>query len=517
MELKRGTRLKNRYEIVSVLGQGGFACTYKAIDNLVNRYVAVKVSENSLSHEARILKALHNVPHISHLYDSFTENGMHFIVMRLVSGQPLIEYQKKNGGTIPISMLKHLLPSLLITLDQMHAHGIIHRDISPGNLMIDEDNTLYLIDFGAATSLKESALKNLFTFNHKGLDAPEHLDAAAQGTWTDVFSLCATIVNLLTGKGIALPSDRQVFDPVPGMLTKCSLSTKMQNALIKGLSTDPSKRYQHVYDFANDFYGRDLQSSSLDNTYSVQYHARTDIGNRPVNQDNFMVDTLFSYAGEDCEIKGSIDCTSEELHAVALADGVASSSHGELASKAAIQAVSHFIERYQDCQDLPETLLDDFLDQVNEKIIFLGTKLGKTASTLSVFLWKNNQYFVANIGDSPVYRFSGGKLTCLTTAHTVAREKLSKGENITARDLHVLTSYLGKENTAGSQMASIRSGTIEKGDIFLICSDGISEVLTDDMKKKYMKKDGDKALHTIFHQAHKKQNMDNCTAILLKF
>lgn len=517
MELKLGTRLKNRYEIISILGQGGFACTYKAIDNLVNRYVAIKASENSLSHEVKILKALYNVPHISHLYDSFTENGTHFIVMRLVSGQPLLEYQKKNGGTIPISMLKQLLPSLLITLDQMHNHGIIHRDISPGNLIIDEDNTLYLIDFGAATSLKEAALKNLFTFNHKGLDAPEHLNLAAQGTWTDVFSLCATIVNLLTGEGIALPSDRQVFDPVPGVLTKCSLSTKMQNALMKGLSTDPAKRYQHVYDFANDFYGRDLQSSSLEKTYSVQYHARTDIGSRPVNQDNFMVDIFFAYAGEDCEIKGSIDCTSEELHAAALADGVASSNHGELASKAAIQAVSHFIERCRDNQDYSETLLDDFLDQVNEKIVFLGTKLGKTASTLSVFLWMNNQYFMANIGDSPIYRLSGGKLTCLTTAHTMAREKLLKGESIAARDLHTLIFYLGKENTAGSQMASIRSGTIEKGDIFLICSDGVSEVLTDDMIIKYMKKDGEKAIRTIFHRAHKKQNMDNCTAVILRF
>lgn len=517
MELKRGTRLKNRYEIIGVLGQGGFACTYKAIDNLVNRYVAIKASENSLSHEAKILKALHNIPHISHLYDSFTENGMSFIVMRLVTGRSLTDYQKERGGTISVNVLKQLLPSVLITLDQMHDHGIIHRDISPGNFIIDEENTLYLIDFGAATAIKESGLKNIFNFNHKGLDAPEHLNSAAQGAWTDVFSLCATIVYLLTGEGIALPEDRRVFDPVPGMLTRCSLPTRMQNALIKGLSLDPTKRYQSIHDFANDFYGKDMQSSSLEQVYSVHYHARTDIGTRPVNQDNFMIDMLFAYAGEDCEIKGYIDCNADELHAVALADGVASSNHGELASKAAIQAVSHFIDYYRDNQDLPQTLLEDFLDQVNEKIIFLGTKLGKTASTLSIFLWKNNQYFAANIGDSPIYKLSGGTLSCLTTAHTVARMKMAKGEMVTPKDLHALTSYLGKENAAGSQLATIRTGTIEKGDIFLICSDGISEVLTDDEKKKYMKKDGDKTIRTIFKHAHKKPDVDNCTAIILKF
>ncbi len=517
MELKNGTRLKNRYEIIGVLGQGGFACTYKAMDHLVNRYVAIKASENNLQHEAKILKALYNVPHISHIYDSFSENGINFIVMRLINGKSLTDYQKENGGTIPISELKQLLPSVLITLDQMHDHGIIHRDISPGNFILAEENTLYLIDFGAATALKESTLKNIFNFNHKGLNAPEHLDTAAQGPWTDVFSLCATIVYLLTGEGIALPKDRMVYDPVPGFLTRCSLPTKMQNALIKGLSLDPAKRYQTIHAFANDFYGRDLQVSSLDATYSVHYHARTDIGTRNVNQDNFMIDMLFAYAGEDCEIKGYIDCSTDELHAVALADGVASANHSELASKAAIQAVSHFIDYYRYNEDLPQNLLDDFLDQVNEKIIFLGSKLGKTASTLSVFLWKNNRFFAANIGDSPIYRLSNGKLTRLSTAHTVANDKLAKGEMVTAKDLHALTSYLGKENVAGSQMASIRSGTIEKGDIFLICSDGISEVLTDDEKKKYMKKDGDKTIRTIFKHANKKPNVDNCTAIILKF
>lgn len=517
MELKPGDRLKNRYEIVSTLGQGGFGCTYKAIDHLVNRFVAIKASENNLSHEAKILKALHNVPHISHIYDSFSENNLHFIVMRLITGKSLTAYKKENGDILPIDLLKKILPSALITLEQMHDRGIIHRDICPGNFIIDEDDTLHLIDFGAATAIKESSLRNLLTFNHKGLDAPEHLNATAQGPWTDVFSLCATLVFLLTKEGIPLPEDRVKYDPIPGMLLKCSLNQKVQNALIKGLSLDSSRRYQNIHDFAYDFYGRELQTSSLEKAYSVHYHAKTDIGTRAVNQDNFMVDQYFAYAGEDCELKGYIDCTEDELHVVALADGVASSHHGELASKAAIQAVSHFIDYYHFSQDLPENLLEDFLNQTNEKIIFLGSKLGKTASTLSIFLWKNNTFWVSNIGDSPIYRLQNGKLTCLTTAHTMANAKLAKGEQVSIKDLHTLTNYLGKENTAGSQMASLRTGAIEKGDIFLICSDGVSEVLTDIDKKKYMKKDGDKAMRAIFHRVHKHVNSDNCTAIILKF
>lgn len=518
MELKKGTRLKNRYEIVCLLGKGGFAETYKAIDNLVNRFVAIKISKQNLSHEAKILKELKNVPHICHIYDFFTDNGNYCLVMRLVSGISLSAYQKENGGTIDSGMLKELLPSALITLDQMHKHDIIHRDISPGNYILTDDNKLYLIDFGAATSIKHSLLKNHLVFNHKGLDSPEHNDMSSQGPWTDIYSLCATVYYLLTGEGIPAIEDRQMYDPIPSLLMKVSLSTKMQNAIIKGLSININKRQQSIPEFRDSFYGKEDNSTFIEKAYSVHYHARTDIGNRPVNQDNFMVDTLFSYAGEDCEIKGYINCNPDEFHVVALADGVASTNHGELASKATIQAVSHFIDSYKYSENLPENLLEEFLNQLNEKIIFLGKKLGKTASTITIFLWKNNTYYVANIGDSPAFLLSDKKrLQCLTVSHTLANQKISKGEMITSKDLHSLTLYLGKEKIAGSEMVSITSGTINAGDIFLICSDGIASTTTEEEKKKYMKQDGDKAIMSIFKRTHRQKNMDNCTAIILKF
>ena len=66
-------------------------------------------------------------------------------------------------------------------------------------------------------------------------------------------------------------------------------------------------------------------------------------------------------------------------------------------------------------------------------------------------------------------------------------------------------------------MASIKTGTINKGDIFLICSDGVSKSVTDSQKKRYMRKDGDAAIKKLFAKCGKKQNMDNCTAIILKF
>ncbi len=517
MEIKKGTRLKNRYEITELLGEGGFGKTYKAIDHLLNRFVAIKCSDKSLAHEAKILKALDNVPNISHRYDYFTSDKKHFLVMKLINGVSLSKYRNDCGGKISLDLLTKILPYILTTLDQMHERGIIHRDISPGNFLIDDEKRLFLIDFGTATSIREGSLRNNIIFSHLGLDAPESARADQQGPWTDIYSLCVTIIYLLTGEGIPLVIDRQIYDPVPSILTRLSLSSKMQNALMNGLALDRSKRYKSIQAFAKAFYGKDISVSTMDESYSVHYHARTDIGKRNVNQDNFMVDTLFQYGGEDCEIKGYIDCAKDEIHIAAIADGVASSNHGELASKAAIQALTHFVENYRNDEGLNENLIEEFLNQLNEKIIILSKKIGMTATTISILMWKNDKYCIANIGDSPVYKLSDDHLYKLSEEHVLSNEKLQAGLNVTTQDFHTLTRYLGKTNTAGSEMAYIRNGVIKKGDIFLICSDGISGITTDAEKRKYMKKDGDRAIREFYKCAHKHPAMDNCTAIILKF
>jgi len=516
MDIANGTRLKNRYEILSLIGKGGFGNIYKAVDHLLNRFVAIKCSEYSLDHEANILRALENVPHICSIYDYFVVDDVHYLVMKLIEERNMSEFRIESGGTIPSKILARMLPSAFIILDQMHDRGIIHRDISPGNFIITEDDTLYLVDFGAATSLNESGLKNKHTFRHKGLDSPEYNDMKSQGPWTDIYSICSTIVYLLTGEGVPKAGDRQMFDPVPSLLVGKSLSYRMQNALIKGLSLNVKFRYDSVREFATDFLGID-EGSDFKEDYSVHYHAKTFIGGKDVNQDNFMVDKLFAYAGEDCEIKGYIPCKTGEYHIVALADGVSSVFHSELASKAAIQAVSHFIDNNSNSDRPPENLLEDLLDQLNEKILILSEKIGRTATTISMFLWKDNQYCMANIGDSPIYRLNGRKMICLSKEQTVAREKIENGGEIKPSDFHSLYNYLGKKNNAGSQMACIKTGRIEKGDIFLLCSDGVARSIEDSVKAKYIRKDGDKAVKKIYDKCVKNPKSDNCTAVILKF
>lgn len=515
--LKKHTILKGRYEILSVLGNGGFGIIYKATDNLVGRYVAIKSSTESLSHEAKILGTLKNVPYISHSFDYFTENKTDYIVMRLVKGTSMSEIFNHSSKPFAVSDIKKYLPSICMSLYQMHKLGIIHRDISPGNLMITEDESIYIIDFGTATSTKHEGLRNNLIFSHKGLDAPERTNNNLLGPGTDIYSLCATIVYLLSGEGIPLPASRMKYDVIPALLAKLSINSNMQRALCKGLNIDIKKRYSDAFEFLRDFLGDEDPLTKAKINYTVEYNACTDIGTRGVNQDNFMIDSYFTYAGEDCLINGDFPSSYKHIHIVAIADGVASASYSEFASKATIQAISHFIDSYKYSEDLPERLMENLLDQLNEKIIFLGKKIGHTASTVSILMWKDNNYYVANIGDSPIFLLRKGKITTLTKAHTLAASKLQKGLQVTAEDLHTLKNYLGKENVSGSQMASYSSGQLAKDDTFLICSDGVSNAFTTDDLAKHLKKTGAKALSSIWKHTKKDKNMDNSTAVILHF
>lgn len=519
--MQAGTILQNRYKIVFVIGTGGFGTIYKAADLLLDCYVAVKefseVGNDSLL-EAEILKEIRNVSYITRIRDYFEEKGKYYMVLTLIKGESLSEYSKKSGGILPAKEVLSLFQYLFDTLQQIHNLGIIHRDISPANLMLSEDSILYLIDFGSATAFEDKEnLKNRQVFNHKGLEAPEHAQLEKCGPWTDIFSLCATMVYLLTGEGIATVSERGDYDHLPQLLTRTSLSGKQQNALLKGLSMDIKKRYQSVADLYEDLYGEEAYGKDVQEEWSVFYHAKTIKGTRPINQDNFMVDTECCYKGEDCEEQGILSCKADEFHMVAVCDGVGGSCYGELASKAAIQALIHFLEAYPKGEYVPDRLVEELLDQMNEKILQLGEKIGRTATTLAIFLWQGERYYAINIGDSPILCLRKNKLERLSTSHTRAALHIMLQKPVERSDWNTLEEYLGKHGVLGSQMAAFRYGRIQKGDVFLICSDGVTKKIEESRLKSYLGRKQEKSITSMFRILERQKQSDNCTAIVLKF
>ncbi|MBQ1173014.1 MAG: protein phosphatase 2C domain-containing protein [Lachnospiraceae bacterium] len=546
VQLPKGTKLHNRYVIENVVGNGGFGITYCAFDTLLNRLVAIKefytdkymtrdvsvsldviLSEDegemekihkchdNFLREIKIMKVLQNVPYISRIRDSFYENGTEYIVMNLLRGQTLSECAKKKGGIMRPAELLPPLEHVLIALEEMHALGFVHRDISPGNLFLTKDGDLYLIDFGTASTMDEtSELRNNQIFEHKGFQAPEFKEIDKQGVWTDIYSLCATIVYLVTGEGVQMPEERIKYDAIPALLTKSALSTKQQNAILQGLNLDIARRYHSVKELRNDLCG-ELAKAYF--SKEVSYCAGTNIGSRAVNQDNLMVDGLFYYEGKDFVQSGTLICKPEELHMVAVCDGIGGANAGELASRAAAQALNHFIKQYRTSEVLPERLILELMDQINEKIVSLGKKIGKTGTTVSFLLWYQNQYYAVNIGDSPIFLLRKRKLKQIGAIQTLARKKELEGKTITIKDCHTLVNYLGKDKIAGSQMAVFRHGYLQKGDTFLVCSDGVTDQVNHDRLKRYLLKSEERALKAINKAIAKNVNNDNYTAVIVRF
>lgn len=549
--LVKGTKLNDRYIVDGVIGSGGFGITYVAFDLLLNSMVAIKEFfvagcmerdannkkavilpengqafekvERSKMHflrEIEIMKAIQNVPYISRIRDDFYENGTYYIVMNLLHGKSLEAYRKENSRPMKTAELLEPLEHVLSALYEMHALGIIHRDISPGNLFLTEGGDLYLIDFGTATSLDtKSKLWNGDFFEHKGFQAPEYREVKMQGAWTDIYSLCATVVYLLTGDAVPLPEERMQFDEVPSMLLRRGLSTRQQNALMHGLNLDIQARCDSALELLQEFGSAQIKESFIGDsaTKEAKYCACTSVGSRKINQDNLIVDGLFYFEGTDFTKSGSIETSPDEIHLVAVCDGVGGARSGELASRAVVQALNHFLTQQRKSETIPERLLPELLDQMNEKIISLSKKIGQTGTTLSLLLWKGNQYYIVNIGDSPVFLLRKRKLTQLSAAQTMAAKKEMMGDTILLSDRHTLVNYLGRDAIAGSQMMAYRHGYLKKGDTFLLCSDGISNKIDKDRLKRFLGKSEKGAIQAMYRVISRCINNDNCSAIVVKF
>ncbi|WP_422000226.1 protein kinase domain-containing protein [Reyranella sp.] len=228
-----------RYEIVAVLGQGGFGITYRARDIQLGREVAIKEylpsalafrqdgatvlprttkmaddfgwGRDRFVTEGRTLASLHRVPAIVQVFDYLEANGTAYIVMELLAGETLEDRIARNGKLTADEVDRILWP-LLNGLEQVHDAGFLHRDIKPANILLDATGNPTLIDFGASRAAmagRSAALTAIFT---PGYAAAEQMTSAKQGPWTDIYGLSATLYHAIAGKVPPSAFDRMLDD-----------------------------------------------------------------------------------------------------------------------------------------------------------------------------------------------------------------------------------------------------------------------------------------------------------------
>lgn len=281
-QLVPGSILNGKYLVGKALGQGGFGITYTGLDLIENTKVAIKeyYPDGSVSrqkdrytimpynddlaktyenrkirflNEAKKLALFRQCRGIVDLRDSFEENGTSYIVMEHLEGPTLKEYfRSKNKPLSPEEML-YLLEPVFNAVSIINNENIIHRDISPDNIIVTNDGGK-LLDFGAASEFSWSG-NDKHPENIKSGYTPkeQYMNRGKQGPWTDVYSLAATFYRGVTGKTPPPAIDRMSNDELelPTMLNR-KVSVALEYVLLKALAVNAKDRYQWVNEFYNE-------------------------------------------------------------------------------------------------------------------------------------------------------------------------------------------------------------------------------------------------------------------------
>ncbi len=264
--------LAGRYELHRQLATGGTADVFLARDQLLNRPVAVKVLNASLSEdqafverlrrEAQLVASL-NHQNIVGVFDQGEQDGAPFIVMEYVNGRSLAEILRSEGRLHP-DRAATIAVDVAAALDAAHRQGMVHMDVKPGNVMITAEGQVKLADFGIAKALNEGAETDLTAEGGTVMGtatylSPEQAQGQKVGPRSDVYSLAVVLYEMMTGRPpfvgdtpveIARKHVEEV--PQPPRRLGVEIAPSLEAITLKGLAKSPVNRYPSVRDFAAD-------------------------------------------------------------------------------------------------------------------------------------------------------------------------------------------------------------------------------------------------------------------------
>lgn len=274
LHLPPGMVLQNKYLIGKAIGQGGFGITYLAWDLNLDLKLAVKefFPQRTVSrlpgnsqvistdrevkgqfvfglerfiNEAKILARFENHPNIVTVRDYFRANNTAYMVMNYIKGLTLEQYLIDVGGRVSFSKAFEIILPVMDALKEIHVVGLLHRDISPDNILLDDKGRIVLIDFGAALQEVKESSKSLTAIFKAGY-APEeqYRRRGRQGPWTDVYAVGATLYRMICGEPPPEAIDRLVEDTIiaPSKLG-VEINFEMEECLRKALAVNMEDRY----------------------------------------------------------------------------------------------------------------------------------------------------------------------------------------------------------------------------------------------------------------------------------
>ncbi|MEP7227927.1 MAG: serine/threonine-protein kinase [Gemmatimonadales bacterium] len=258
--------LEGRYEITRLLGRGGMAVVFLAQDLVLERQVAIKVLPPDMTRDAQLVTRFQQEaktaakldhPNIIPIYRVESEGGLVYIVMKYVSGQSLEELLAR--GPLPIARVRHVLREAALALGHAHRRRIVHRDVKPANIMLDDEGRVVLTDFGISKAVQDTGqLTGTGTIiGTPHYMAPEQARGQEVDGRADQYALAIVGHRILTGK---LPFDgpahsilyQQVFEQPPAVLDRRpDTPGDLRVALDRALAKDAKARFKTMEDFAS--------------------------------------------------------------------------------------------------------------------------------------------------------------------------------------------------------------------------------------------------------------------------
>lgn len=274
-------QIANRYEIISLVGQGGMADVYKAQDTILNRIVAIKILRQKLSEDpmklVRFQREASAASRLSHpnvvdIYDVGEYNGMHYIVMEFIRGRTLKELIGLRGP-LSVDEAVHIMRQLTSAIAHAHEHNIIHRDIKPQNILVKDDGTIKITDFGIAVAndAVQLTLNNAVMGSAHYL-APETAQGKDPDPKIDIYSMGIVFYELLTGsvpfqgKTPTEIAIKHLREPIPFVRDfNPGIPQSIENIVLKATAKNPAERYDSASDMLyelmhyNDISNRNVQ------------------------------------------------------------------------------------------------------------------------------------------------------------------------------------------------------------------------------------------------------------------
>jgi len=256
----RGQQI-GKYKILSALGSGGFGTVYLAEDTWIDKKVAIKVPHRQsvefgeLLREPRLLAAL-NHPNIVAILTAEKHEEVFFIVMEYVSGETL-ETIIARDGALDLTRALDYTCQICNAIDHAHRHGVIHRDLRPGNVLITEGGMAKIADFGTSRFL-EIAAHGTTVIGSPPYMAPEQFHGKAVFA-SDLYSLGVTMYQMTTGTlPYETPSPAEIEKLMTGELVTAprvrnpKIPKPVNDIILRAMEPDPAKRYQRAGDVLND-------------------------------------------------------------------------------------------------------------------------------------------------------------------------------------------------------------------------------------------------------------------------